>query len=297
MANGKRQTAINRQECLCQKGNIRSMSRSLRSLSLAALAGVSFSAFAQTTITLDLKQPGHKVSPMLYGLMTEEINHSYDGGLYAELIQNRAFKDVVGGNNNNANRTIPHWTGLGDAVISLDRTNPVSKALGTSLQIMGTKQTGVSNDGYWGIPVRPSTTYRASFYARAADTKPLEVSLESPDGSMVYAHGTAPVGKEWKKVEIQLETSRSTPVTTDARFVIRTSNGATWLSLVSLFPPTTNNRPNGTRPDLLNLLKDMKPSFLRFPGGNYVEGNTFKDRFDWKTTIGPLENRPGHMAP
>jgi alpha-N-arabinofuranosidase len=254
-------------------------------------------AEGQTSITLDLTKPGHKVSPMLYGLMTEEINHSYDGGLYAELIQNRSFKDVGRGQNGSPGSNIPHWTGLGDAVLTVDRTNPVSGALSTSLQIMGSKQTGVSNDGYWGIPIRPLTKYRASFYARANDTIPLEVSLESPDGETVYAQSKAPVGKEWKKVDLALETTNSSPITTNARFVIRTKNGATWLSLVSLFPPTTNDRPNGTRRDLLSLLKGMKPSFLRFPGGNYVEGNTFKDRFDWKKTIGPLEDRPGHMAP
>ncbi len=73
--------------------------------------------------------------------------------------------------------------------------------------------------------------------------------------------------------------------------------GTFWLNLVSLFPPTLKNRPNGLRPDLMQMMVDMKPKFLRFPGGNYLEGNTIAERFEWKKTIGPLENRPGHPAP
>ena len=267
---------------------------------------------AQTRITLDLTKPGHKVSPMLYGLMTEEINHSYDGGLYAELVQNRAFKD---GSGNGPNRTIPHWTPFGDTKLTLDREGPVSKALGVSLKMTGTGRIGIVNDGYWGIPIRPSTTYRLSFYAKTTGNEPLNISLWSADGAQLYAHadiqmgeaarfnsnnftrGSFTIGPTWKKVEVDLKTTVVAPVTSDARLRFDTKGGTTWLSLVSLFPPTTNNRPNGTRPDLLNLLKDMKPAFLRFPGGNYLEGNTFRERFDWKKTLGPLENRPGHMAP
>lgn len=263
------------------------MSFKLKSSVALALAASVVGANAQTSITLELNKTGHKVSPMLYGLMTEEINHSYDGGLYAELIQNRAFKDNA--------RTTPHWSGVDGAALTLDREKPVSKALNVSLKVEGK---GVSNDGYWGIPIRPSTTYRASLYARSSNGKNLDVSLESPDGTTVYAKGTITgVGTEWKKFELNLTTSSSVPTTADSRFVIRTDGGTTWLSLVSLFPPTFNNRPNGFRPDLLKLLQDMHPSFLRFPGGNYLEGNTFRERFEWKRTLGPLENRPGHQAP
>ena len=262
----------------------------LRTLVSLGLLGSSLVAFAQTSITLDLTKPGHKVSPMLYGLMTEEINHSYDGGLYGELIQNRSLKDNARGS--------AHWTPVGETTLSLDREKPLSSMQNVSLKMEGKGPVGVSNDGYWGIPVRPSTTYRCSFYARASVSENLQVSIESPDGTTVYAKGgVSGVGADWKKYELTLNTSAGVKTTADARFVVRTDVGTTWLTLVSLFPPTTNNRPNGTRPDLLNLLKDMHPSFLRFPGGNYVEGNTFRERFDWKKTLGPLEERPGHQAP
>jgi len=260
----------------------------LRTFTLLASAACCAAAQAQPSIVLDLAKPGHKVSPMLYGLMTEEINHSYDGGLYGELIQNRAFKDNA--------QSIPHWSPIGNATLALDGVKPVSQALSISLKITGTG--GVSNDGYWGIPIRPSTNYRCSFYARSSAPQDLEVSLESSDGAAVYAKGSAKsIGADWKKVELTLTTAADAPTTVNARFAIRTSGETTWLSLVSLFPPTHNGRPNGNRPDLMKLLTDMRPSFLRFPGGNYLEGNLFKERFDWKKTLGPLENRPGHQAP
>ncbi|MBS1726350.1 MAG: carbohydrate binding domain-containing protein [Armatimonadetes bacterium] len=265
------------------------ISLKLKSLSMAA-AFLAATVPAQTSITLDLTKPGHKVSPMLYGLMTEEINHSYDGGLYAELIQNRAFKDNP--------RTIPHWTPEGETKLSLDHDTAPTPALGVSLKMEGDGTLGVANDGYWGIPVWPITDYRVSLFARAATSEDIEVSIEGADGKEIYAKGTVSgVGSKWKKYELTLTTKASSPKTADARFVVRAKGGPVWLSLVSLFPPTTNNRPNGTRPDLLKLLKDMQPKFLRFPGGNYLEGNLFKERFDWKNTLGPLEDRPGHQCP
>ena len=101
----------------------------------------------------------------------------------------------------------------------------------------------------------------------------------------------------WKRHELTLETGNA-PTTADARFSLTLNRpGTVWLSLVSLFPPTYRNQPNGFRPDLLQMLIDMRPTFLRFPGGNYLEGDTIADRFEWKKTLGPLTDRPGHMAP
>ena len=265
----------------------------LRSLAFLCFVGCSIAANAQTSITLDLTKPGHKVSPMLYGLMTEEINHSYDCGLYVELIQNRAFKDST------RNQLTPHWSPIGVSKISIDHETPVNQVLDSSIKIEGSGTIGAANDGYWGFPIYPTWRYRVSFYAKCLSDQNLEVSLESVDGSKTFAVGSVSgIDTNWKKFEISLATASDAPRTSDARFAIRSAGGGpVWLSLVSVFPPTTNNRPNGTRGDILSLLADMKPAFLRFPGGNYVEGNTFKDRFDWKRTLGPLEERPGHQAP
>lgn len=253
---------------------------------------------AQTVkLTLDLSKDGVDVSPRLYGLMTEEINHSYDGGLYAELIRNRIFKD---------NPKAPdHWVVLeeagGKANIQLDEHEAINDALTVCLKLNVEKnggRAGIINEGYWGIPVKPQTGYKASFYAKATDEAagPLTVSIESNDGAVTYASAQVTLSKGgWKKYEVQLNTSDNIKPTALARFVVSARNvGTYWFNLVSLFPPTYNNRPNGNRPDIMQMLADMKPSFLRFPGGNFVEGDWFATRFDWKKTLGGLEQRPGH---
>ena len=157
---------------------------------------------------------------------------------------------------------------------------------------------GFANEGYWGIPVRPNTRYRASFYAKAGGdfTGPLTVAIIGTNKTTVYASAQVRrIGGEWKKYEVTLKTG-DVPVTKDALLAIWTTKpGTAWFNLVSLFPPTYNNRPNGNRPDLMQLLADMKPGFLRFPGGNYLEGHTVATRFDWKKTIGDISQRPGHV--
>ncbi|HEU5118522.1 MAG TPA: carbohydrate binding domain-containing protein, partial [Isosphaeraceae bacterium] len=227
------------------------------------------------------------MSPALYGLMTEEINYSYDGGLYGELVRNRAFRD-------DRNRPV-HWEAVDGGSIALDSVIGLNASLPVSLRVRG----GASNEGYWGIPIRPKSRYRLSFWARADAPGPVSASLESGDGKTVYASAILPgVGTAWKKLEAALVIGPEQTPTQDARLVLRTgAQRDTWLSLVSLFPPTYNSRPNGNRPDLMQLLVNMRPSFLRFPGGNYLEGNTFSERFPWKETLGPLENRPGHLSP
>ncbi|MDO9374745.1 MAG: alpha-L-arabinofuranosidase C-terminal domain-containing protein [Ferruginibacter sp.] len=293
-------------------------------------------AIAQTpTLTLNLTKPGATVSPMLYGLMTEEINHSYDGGLYAELIRNRIFKD---------NKTSPEGWRLvrtdssSVAAIKLmaateaeipydERRHAITGALSTCLRLTVEKaggKIGIANEGYWGIPVKPSTTYRASFYIKGTgrtepfrwpwepkpqtpplpdiDDKasgPITISIESNDGKVVYASGTINLEKNrfWKKYELSLSTTADVKPTKDARFVISTDRiGQYYFNLVSLFPPTYNNRPNGFRPELITMMAEMKPKFLRFPGGNYLEGPLITDAFPWKTTLGSLEHRPGHKG-
>lgn len=253
------------------------------------------------TLTIEAGQPVGKVSPLFYGLMTEEISHSYDGGLYAELVRNRAFLD-------DAERPVS-WSiaqsGNSAAAITLDREQPLNANLPVSLRLNVTAAApgapaGVANGGYWGIPVKPRTRYRASFYAKAAPgvSGPLRLALESEDGATVYAQAMLPrLAGEWRQYTAALTTGDVTP-TAKARYALTLDRpGTVWLSLVSLFPPTWKDRPNGLRPDLMQLLVDLKPGFLRFPGGNYLEGNTIATRFDWKKTLGPLAERPGHAGP
>ena len=261
---------------------------------------VRLSAQSPARLTLHLDQPGAAVGPRLYGLMTEEINFSYEGGLYGELIRNRSFRDSA--------RVAAFWSlvsgASGKATVSLDKQNPVNAALPVSLRLDVTDAgdgVGIANEGYWGMAVRPNATYKGSFFVRAAggSSQPLHVALESLDGKTPFASAeVAAPGAEWKQVSFSFTVAAGIQPTAAARFVIRAgSPGSYWFSLVSLFPPTYKDRLNGNRNDIMQLLADMKPSFLRFPGGNYLEGNTFSQRFDWKKTIGPIEQRPGHLSP
>ncbi|MFO1489253.1 MAG: alpha-L-arabinofuranosidase C-terminal domain-containing protein [Verrucomicrobiota bacterium] len=261
-----------------------------------------------------------QVSPMLHGLMTEEINYSYEGGLYGELIRNRSFKaDAVvpaaAPDAYQADKYLPvtykpdtkprFWSAVGGAGMVLDPQNPLNEFLNVSLKLDASSASkaspaGVANGGYWGIPVKPGTTYRVSFYAKASAgfSGPVTVGLESVDGKTLYASAKiSGLTGEWKKFEARLRTGR-VPASKDNVFKLTVADpGTLWLQNVSLFPPTYKNRANGNRADLMELLAAMKPKFLRFPGGNYLEGNAFNQRFNWKETIGPVEQRPGHPSP
>jgi alpha-N-arabinofuranosidase len=255
---------------------------------------------ATPVLKIDTARVAARVSPTLYGLMTEEINYSYDGGLYGELIRNRIFQD-------DAQKPL-HWSVAQDkdgaGAITLDQSQPVEQtALTTSLKLNAVgasagHRVGIANDGYWGIPVKPKTTYRASFYAKAEGrfSGPLTVTIESNDGGRVFATAqVAQLTDQWRRYTATLTTRDDVTPTAATRFVVATQKpGTLWFNLVSLFPPTFNNRLNGNRSDLMRMLIDMKPAFLRLPGGNYLEGNTIDTRFQWKKTTGPLEQRPGH---
>jgi alpha-N-arabinofuranosidase len=236
-------------------------------------------------MSLDFTKPGVAVSSKLYGLMTEEINYSYDGGLYGELIRNRAFLDDA--------RQASHWNAVGDgAFISLELTGHTA-ARPVALRIYG----GAANDGYWGIPVHPSTSYRLALSVKADKPGPIDARIESPDGATVYARSSVTgVDTQWRKLTVTLKTG-TTPPTANARLVLRTGKRTVWIEQASLFPPTYKGRENGNRPDLMRMLADMKPKFLRFPGGNYLQGNTLEDRFPWKGTLGPIDTRAGHQGP
>ena len=280
-------------------------------LALGAMLLFNIKVNAQTnpSVTLKLNQTGHAIPPKLYGLMTEEINFSYDGGLYAELIRNRTFTDNARSQmpmNGDNSRVPDHWSLIKDGnakgIVTLDRQNPVNYILNVCLCLDAENagsRIGIANEGYWGIPVHPKTTYTASFYAKANKAVPLSISIESTDGKTVYAQAQSKaIGSSWQQYRLTLTTADNITPTADARFVISTTDaGKYWFNLVSLFPPTYNNTPNGNRQDIMQLLADMKPNFLRFPGGNYLEGEYFTTRFDWKKTIGKIEQRPGHQGP
>ncbi len=261
---------------------------------------VASSLHAQTSasLTVDLSHPKAAASPTLYGLMTEEINYSYDGGLYAELIRNRTFRSDWSG--------VLNWftveKGSGVAKIAIDSKTGPSAALTNSLKLEVTRAdpnnpAGLLNEGYWGIAVRSNSQYTGSFYAKSDGDSalPVQIALVADKSGKAVAHASVSVtGSAWKEYKFTMQ-SGVVASSAENHFEMTVDRPATlWLQLVSLFPPTYHGRAGGNRIDLMEKLAAMKPSFLRFPGGNYLEGNRIESRFDWKKTIGPMVDRPTH---
>lgn len=264
---------------------------------ILALAG---NAYAQVTIDINPKQLGKKVSPMLYGIFFEDINHAADGGLYAELIRNRSFEDD----------TLEPWkTGIcgnqtGELTSEITTkdllNNAQKKAMSLRFENQEDGYAYLENAGYWGIHAVQGRTYQLSFWAKGTANGTIKAMLVGgnaiENGAEVYAetlvNGT--LDSQWKKFSATLSCSANDP---KARFVlVFTGKGEVDVDVVSLFPPTYKDRPNGCRPDLASMLAELKPRFVRFPGGCVVEGNLSSDNaFHWERTVGPIEERPGHM--
>ena len=159
---------------------------------------------------------------------------------------------------------------------------------------------GIANSGYWGIPLRPDTTYAGSFYAKgdSDSTGPVTMSLVNNNTGAIVATASVPaLTAEWKQYKVALQTGQIAASASNHLVLTVAKPGTVWFSLVSLFPPTYDNTPNGNRIDLMQKLAAMHPAFLRLPGGNYLEGDHIAERYPWKKTLGPLVDRPTHPSP
>ena len=263
---------------------------------------------AQVTIDIDTQQRGPKVSPMLYGIFYEDINHVADGGIYAELIRNRSFED---GPRYGAPADMQGWTTLAASpsrlaarLIQPSKQTPLlndvqHNALELTVNASSEAPVSLMNEGYWGINAVQGRSYRRTFWAKTLKYKgSVKAALCSQDGSQTYAEtvvGGFPSAKAkgWTKYEATFTANDNDPKALFA--LIFDGVGQVQLDMVSLFPPTFKNRENGMRPDLANMLWQMHPKFMRFPGGCFVEGQESPDNaFRWERTIGPIEEREGH---
>ncbi|MGW5744067.1 LamG-like jellyroll fold domain-containing protein [Amycolatopsis sp. NPDC003861] len=249
--------------------------------------------------------------PTTYGSILEDISHSVEGGLYAELVRNRTFKEGYQPGSGAGNTPVPYWSLLTSAgatgTYSVDTANPLNTALDRSLElhadtVPAAGRVAAANVGFYGVAAKPSTKYTGSFFARGTWTGAIRVSLEKPDGTVLASKDVQPVGAAWTQQTFSFTTPSTITASTDNRIVVSLVNkgkkvlsGDAWFQQVSLFPPTFKNRPNGVRADLGQKLAAMKLGLFRVPGGNYLEGNTLDTRFEWKKTIGKLEERPGHQ--
>ncbi|WP_300699883.1 alpha-L-arabinofuranosidase C-terminal domain-containing protein [Bacteroides sp.] len=246
---------------------------------------------AQTNeLVVQTKKLGAEIQPTMYGLFFEDINYAADGGLYAELVKNRSFEFP---------QKLMGWKTFGR--VSLKDDGPFEKNPHyVRLAYAGHphKQTGLDNEGFFGIGVKQGEEYRFSVWARIPDGGEAgKIRIELVDTKSMgeqHALTTSELvidSREWKKYQVMLK-----PVVTDSKAVLRiflASPQTVDLEHVSLFPVDTwQGHENGLRKDLAQALADIKPGIFRFPGGCIVEGTDLETRYDWKNSVGPVENRP-----
>jgi alpha-L-arabinofuranosidase len=249
------------------------------------------------TVTVQASAPGKPISPDLVGIFYEDLSDAADGGLYAELIRNRSFDfseaDHAGWTPLTAWQLVQRAGGQGSVVVETDQplnaVNPGYAALTVEKPGGGV---GLQNEGFGGIAVKAGERYDVSLFARhlAGSASPIDVRLESKSGKLLAEASLPAPSAEWKKASAVLSPSATDP---DARLVVLAGGrGKVGLDMVSLFPQKTfHNRPNGLRADLAQVIADLKPKFVRFPGGCLVHGDGLDNIYHWKETIGPVEQR------
>ena len=304
---------------------------------LLAAMGSAGQAQDSARITVDGSKPGNIVAPTLHGVFFEEISHGGEGGLYAEMIQNRGLEDAdipPGMSLENGyivpprtpHFSMPHngvsdwkmewpltsaypaWSShvYGAASVELEVTtvHPLNSATPHSLQVnIGSadvhNEAAVENEGFWGMNVVGGDNYRLKFYSRAPKyTGHFIARLRGRDNRILAEHIFTVVKGDpgWVRYTALLTAREGDP---GAHFELAFDRpGVAWLDFVSLFPEKTyHQRPNGLRRDLAEYIAGLKPAFIRWPGGCFVEGITIQSAPDWKNTIGPVEKRIGTYSP
>ena len=254
---------------------------------LCCSAAIGAESDVQLVVRAD--RPGARISPTMYGVFFEDINFGADGGLYAELVKNRSFEfpdPLMGWSEVKRGRATGSIRVLDQD--PLNAANPHYLLL-TSDGAFG--DYGIVNDGFQGIGVLRGKEYVFSTFVRGGSAVALRIELVTPDGRMLAHASLRGFDSTWAKKTITLR-----PTATEAharlRILLGVPAGSVDLDMVSLFPKETwKNRPNGLRADLVQWLADLKPGFVRFPGGCIVEGRYLSTRYQWKNTIGKPEER------
>ncbi|KAI1173599.1 alpha-N-arabinofuranosidase A [Nemania sp. FL0916] len=244
---------------------------------------------------------GNSTGGFHYGLLHEDINNSGDGGLYAELVRNRAFQSSEG-----YPSSLDAWYPINGTGLSLKNlSEPLSKALSTSMNVAPSShhgRAGFFNDGYWGMEVKVQT-YRGSFWVRGDYSGDFTASLQSNITGEQFGAATIKSrsrADKWVEHEFALKPNKNAPSSNNTfaiTFDVKGLKSASLdFNLISLFPPTFKGRENGMRIDLAEALEQLHPTIFRLPGGNMLEGNTNSSWWNWKDSIGPLKDRPGYAG-
>ncbi len=241
--------------------------------------------FAQHKLVVQANEKGPAIQPHMYGVFFEDINFGADGGLYAELIKNRSFE---------FHQPFVGWLPFGE--VTVDSMNPCFDRNPNYVHLheKGLRRgTGLENEGFRGIGFKQNDAYNFSFFARSLDgaAKKFRVELVSSEEHIIGRGEITVEGTEWKKYTTSL-TARHTSAKGKFRLILETQ-GEVDVDHISLFPAQTwMNRENGLRKDLVEALYELNPGVFRFPGGCIIEGNTLDTRYQWKNSVGPVENRP-----
>ncbi len=254
---------------------------------MMALVPVTLVANTDHVLTIDPSNLGPEISPFLYGIFFEDINHAVDGGLYAELVRNRSFehKDPLEG-----------WFAVFEtgcqATFSIDSDLPLNENNPHYLSFdiaSENKSVSLSNNGYDGIPLKKGKRYEFSAFIRGNSEYSGEIAVlltDAKGNKIVEASLGSAFGAEWEKYSVEFEIPEDYG---NSRLLLTLKGaGEVCLDMISLFP---EENWNGMRVDLLNMLEELRPGFVRFPGGCLVEGDSLENAYRWKDTIGPVEER------
>lgn len=260
-------------------------------LTLTAAAGIFGIAQAQDVLTLDAGKVGAEIPKTMYGIFFEDINYGADGGLYAEMVKNRSFEFP---------QNLMGWNSFGRVEVLDDgpfERNPHYVRLSPATH--NSKHTGLENEGFFGISVKKDAEYRLSLWTRVPDGGKgvLRVEIADPESmgeTVVIAQGKIEVSsKDWSKQSVTIKADKTVENGVLRIFLDKPDKTVVDVEHISMFPVDTwKGHENGMRRDLAEALYDLKPGVLRFPGGCIVEGTEHFDRYQWKNTVGPVENRP-----
>lgn len=239
-------------------------------------------------LTINFDKPTKAISPMLYGIFFEDINRAADGGLYGELIANNSFEYFY--SEHGIDMHFADWEAF-DAKVKIKVRGSYNRVNKHYAYIVAQENGGIRNLGFGGggIGVYEARIYRLSFYARCAE--PTLAAFRLKNGIVPFAEASVIIDTpDWTQYEMQIFSSATVE---DAGFeVVLPFGGEIQIDNISLFPMDTfNGRRNGLRADIAELIKELHPKFMRFPGGCIVEGRDFGSMYNWKDTIGPVEER------
>jgi alpha-L-arabinofuranosidase len=252
---------------------------------------------AKAVVKINGTQPAKEISPDLFGIFFEDINYAADGGLYAEMVQNRSF-EYSAADNRDWN-SLTSWTlvtrGDGKGKMAVESTEPLNANnphYATLTVEHGGTGVGLMNAGFDGFPIKAGDKYDVSLFARqsAGSPAPIAVRIENKSGESIGEATFSSISGKWQKYSATIEAKTSDA---NARLVVLTTGTGTFqFDVISLFPQKTfKNHPNGLRADLAQVIADLKPKFVRFPGGCLAHGSGLANIYRWKDTIGPIEER------